>query len=61
MECELSEQRSSIPSKLRREVLIEAGHRCSIPICKQTPVDIHHNPITDNRCFPLYLEGKHSS
>lgn len=31
-----------IPEPLRREVLIEAGHRCAIPTCRQTPVEIHH-------------------
>ena len=42
MEHDLSESRPPIPIKLRREVLIEAGHRCSIPTCKQVPIDIHH-------------------
>lgn len=31
-----------IPEPLRREVLTEAGHRCAIPTCRQTPVEIHH-------------------
>lgn len=31
-----------VPEYLRREVLIEAGHRCAIPTCRQTPVEIHH-------------------
>jgi hypothetical protein len=26
----------------RREVLVEAGHRCAIPTCKQVPVEVHH-------------------
>jgi hypothetical protein len=26
----------------RREVLIEAGHRCAIATCKQIPVEVHH-------------------
>jgi hypothetical protein len=34
--------RTSIPAQLEREVLIEAGHRCAIPTCKNYPVDIHH-------------------
>lgn len=34
--------RSSLPKVLKRKVLIEAGHRCAIPACKQHPVDIHH-------------------
>ncbi|MBI4288843.1 MAG: HNH endonuclease [Chloroflexi bacterium] len=25
-----------------REVLVEAGHRCAIPTCRQTPVEIAH-------------------
>jgi hypothetical protein len=35
-------ERPKIPAKLKREVLIEAGHRCAIPTCKQAPVDIAH-------------------
>ena len=31
-----------IPEQLRRDVLVEAGHRCAIPSCKQTPVEIAH-------------------
>jgi hypothetical protein len=27
---------------LRRELLVEAGHRCTIPTCRQVPVRIHH-------------------
>jgi len=34
--------RPSIPRQLEREVLIEAGHRCAIPTCRQTPVEIAH-------------------
>lgn len=34
--------RPKIPSELRRRVLIEAGHRCAIPTCKSTPVEIAH-------------------
>ncbi len=26
----------------KREVLVEAGHRCAIPTCRQTPVEIAH-------------------
>lgn len=34
--------REKIPEDTRRKVLVEAGHRCAIPTCKQHPVDIHH-------------------
>ena len=31
-----------IPAKLKRRVLVEAGHRCAIPTCRQIEVQIHH-------------------
>ncbi|MET8989366.1 HNH endonuclease signature motif containing protein [Nonomuraea wenchangensis] len=34
--------RPSIPSELKRRVLTEAGHRCAIPTCRSTPVEIAH-------------------
>jgi len=34
--------RPTIPAALERKVKMESGHRCAIPTCKQTPVDIHH-------------------
>jgi len=34
--------RSAIPDALKRKLFVEAGHRCSIPSCKNTPLDIHH-------------------
>jgi HNH endonuclease len=34
--------RFHIPQSLKREVLMEAGHRCAIPTCKQTPVELAH-------------------
>jgi len=34
--------RSAIPRALVREVLVEAGHRCAIPTCRQVPVEIAH-------------------
>ena len=34
--------RPAIPAALKREVLVEAGHRCAIPRCQQVPVEIHH-------------------
>jgi hypothetical protein len=38
----MAEGRPDIPAPLRREVLVEAGHRCAIPVCRQTPVEIAH-------------------
>lgn len=34
--------RPSIPEELKRSVLVEAGHRCSIPSCRHTTVEIAH-------------------
>jgi hypothetical protein len=34
--------RPSIPRDLERRVLIEAGHRCAIPTCRATPVELAH-------------------
>ncbi|MFE4308355.1 HNH endonuclease [Streptomyces sp. NPDC056891] len=34
--------RPAIPRELRRRVLVEAGHRCAIPTCRATPVEIAH-------------------
>ena len=34
--------RPAIPTQLERELLVEAGHRCAIPTCRQTPVDFAH-------------------
>jgi len=38
----MSDERPAIPQALRRRVLVEAGHRCAIPTCRQHPVDVHH-------------------
>ena len=38
----MPEGRPSIPAELRRAVLVEAGHRCAVPTCRQHPVDIEH-------------------
>lgn len=27
---------------MERELLVEAGHRCAIPTCRQTPVELAH-------------------
>ncbi|MGW8876386.1 HNH endonuclease [Streptomyces mirabilis] len=34
--------RPSIPTELKRTVLLEAGHRCAIPTCRQHPVEVAH-------------------
>lgn len=34
--------RPPIPTEMKRAVLVEAGHRCAIPRCGQTEIDIHH-------------------
>lgn len=34
--------RSKIPADLKRQVLVEAGHRCAIPTCRSLDVDLHH-------------------
>ncbi|TXS48525.1 HNH endonuclease [Streptomyces sp. uw30] len=35
-------ERPAIPRELRRRVLLEAGHRCAIPTCRTTPVEVAH-------------------
>src|SRR5713101_1188025 len=35
-------ERSAIPANMRRKVLVEAGHRCAIPHCGSTEIDVHH-------------------
>ncbi len=34
--------RPPIPAELERAILVEAGHRCAIPVCRQIPVEIAH-------------------
>lgn len=34
--------RPAIPAALRRQVLLEAGHRCAIPTCRTVPVEMAH-------------------
>lgn len=41
--------RPEIPRKLKRQVLIESGHRCAIPTCRHTTVEIAHI-IPYNEC-----------
>lgn len=35
-------KRPPIPADLEREILIEAGHRCAIHTCRQTPIQLAH-------------------
>ena len=35
-------KRPPLPAELERQVLVEAGHRCAIPTCRQTPVEVAH-------------------
>ena len=35
-------RRPPVPAELEREVLIEAGHRCAIHTCRQTPLELAH-------------------
>ncbi|WP_145638987.1 HNH endonuclease signature motif containing protein [Neorhizobium alkalisoli] len=42
METDTEKESRDIPADLRRRVLVEAGHRCSIPTCREIYVDIHH-------------------
>lgn len=39
---ENSKTRLKINADLRRKILVEAGHRCAIPTCRNINVDIHH-------------------
>jgi len=36
------ESRPAIPMAIKRKILMEAGHRCAIPTCKKTPVELAH-------------------
>lgn len=38
----MTDTRPPIPRAIRRAVLLEAGHRCSIHTCRYTSVEIHH-------------------
>ena len=38
----MPEGREHIPVTAKRAVLVEAGHRCAIPTCRQIPVEIAH-------------------
>lgn len=34
--------RDTIPADVRRQILVEAGHRCAIPTCRATTTEIAH-------------------
>lgn len=34
--------RPAIPQPMQRQVRVEAGHRCAIPTCRATPVELAH-------------------
>lgn len=34
--------RPAIPAEIKRAVLVESGHRCAIPRCGETELDVHH-------------------
>ncbi|MER7145983.1 HNH endonuclease [Streptomyces xanthochromogenes] len=38
----MAEGRPEIPTAMKRAVLVEAGHRCAIPVCRQSPVQLAH-------------------
>ncbi|MCV7178788.1 HNH endonuclease [Mycolicibacterium sphagni] len=38
----MPEGRPDIPAQMKRDVLVEAGHRCAIPTCRSAPVQINH-------------------
>lgn len=38
----MPEGREHIPATVKRAVLVEAGHRCAIPTCRQIPVEVAH-------------------
>jgi HNH endonuclease len=39
----MAQDRPSIPAQLKRQLLIESGHRCAIPTCRTpTPLEFEH-------------------
>ncbi|WP_413252700.1 HNH endonuclease [Streptomyces griseoaurantiacus] len=38
----MPENRPAVPRELERRLLVEAGHRCAIPACRSTPVELAH-------------------
>jgi hypothetical protein len=49
----MAEGRPAIPTELKRRILVEAGHRCAIPTCRATQVEIAHidpwNKVKEHR------------
>jgi hypothetical protein len=37
-----AEDRPAIPAQIKRAVLVEAGHRCAIPTCRATTMELAH-------------------
>lgn len=38
----MAQNRPEVPTALKRALLVEAGHRCAIPTCRQTPIELAH-------------------
>ncbi|MCX2181062.1 HNH endonuclease [Streptomyces sp. SKN60] len=38
----MTTKRSAVPRPLARQLFVEAGHRCAIPTCRATPLEIAH-------------------
>lgn len=38
----VAQERPSIPAELKRALLVEAGHRCAIPTCRTTTMELAH-------------------
>ncbi|MEU6928539.1 HNH endonuclease signature motif containing protein [Streptomyces sp. 2RAF24] len=38
----MAQKRTSVPRPLARQLFVEAGHRCAIPTCRATPLEIAH-------------------
>ncbi|MGW7452534.1 HNH endonuclease [Streptomyces sp. NPDC054787] len=38
----MATQRTKVPRPLARQLFVEAGHRCAIPTCRATPLEIAH-------------------
>ncbi len=38
----IEDKNRHIPIELRRRILVEAGHRCAIPICRTLKATVHH-------------------
>src|SRR5437879_5881813 len=49
-------KRPPIPGDLERALLIECGHRCAIPACRQVPVELAHI-IPWSRCKTHMFEN----